>query len=119
MYDNQLSVLEGLGSLAQLRHLYMQNNEISSVNAADLTGLTRLKKLYLNGNCLRSLAPLAPLTGLVELHANGQRLPPGEALDVAPEVLELMTSIRCRPAGVTTHVHGAKGQLNIRLNLTL
>ena len=38
---------------------------------------------------------------------------------VAPEVLELMTSIRRRPAGVTTHVHGAKGQLNIRLNLTL
>ena len=30
-----------------------------------------------------------------------------------------MTSIRRRPAGVTTQVHGAKGQLNIRLNLTL
>ena len=38
---------------------------------------------------------------------------------VSPEVLDLMSSIRRRPAGVTTHVHGAKGQLNIRLNLTL
>ena len=44
---------------------------------------------------------------------------PDHEVHVAPEVLDLMTSIRRRPAGVTTQVHGAKGQLNIRLNLTL
>lgn len=39
--------------------------------------------------------------------------------DVDPTVRELMTSIRNRPEDVTTHVHGPKGQLTIRLNLTI
>lgn len=39
--------------------------------------------------------------------------------DVAPEVLALMSSVRQRPEGVTTHLHGRKGELRIRLNLTL
>lgn len=94
LYDNNLTSFHGLGSLAQLRHLYLQNNSISSVDAADLSGLTRLKKLYLNGNCLGSLAPLAPLVNLVELHANNQRLPSGQLFDVAPHVLESMRSLR-------------------------
>jgi Leucine-rich repeat (LRR) protein len=94
LYDNEITSLDGLGSLAQLRHLYMQNNLISSVNAGELAAMSRLKKLYLNNNCLASLAPLAPLVGLVELHANAQRLPPGQAFDIAPQVLETMRSLR-------------------------
>jgi hypothetical protein len=39
--------------------------------------------------------------------------------NVAPEVLELMGAVRKRPEGVTTYVHGRKGDLRIRLNLTL
>ena len=39
--------------------------------------------------------------------------------DVDPVVRELMKSVRERPEGVTTHVHGPKGQLTIRLNLTV
>ena len=35
-----------------------------------------------------------------------------------PNVQALMSSIRERPEDVTTHVHGPKGQLTIRLNLT-
>ncbi len=35
------------------------------------------------------------------------------------EVRELMASIRRRPEDVTTYVHGPKGQLKIRLNLTI
>ena len=39
--------------------------------------------------------------------------------DVDPVVRELMKSVRERPEGVSTHVHGPKGQLTIRLNLTV
>lgn len=39
--------------------------------------------------------------------------------DVDPEVHQLMSSIRERPEDVTTHVHGPKGRLTIRLNLTI
>ena len=39
--------------------------------------------------------------------------------DVDPVVRELMKSVRERPEGVSTHVHGPKGQLIIRLNLTV
>lgn len=38
---------------------------------------------------------------------------------VQGEVQELMASIRRRPEDVTTYVHGPKGQLKIRLNLTI
>ncbi|MAV51379.1 MAG: hypothetical protein CL829_01325 [Crocinitomicaceae bacterium] len=38
---------------------------------------------------------------------------------VAPDVEALMTGIRERPQDVTTHVNGPKGQLKIRLNLTI
>ena len=39
--------------------------------------------------------------------------------NVDPDVQELMQAIRNRPEDVTTFVHGPKGQLTIRLNLTI
>lgn len=39
--------------------------------------------------------------------------------DVDPSVRQLMDAIRNRPEDVTTHVNGPKGQLTIRLNLTI
>jgi len=91
-YDNALTQLAGIGSLTQLAQLVAYNNQISTVG--DIQGLHRLKKLYLSNNCLTSLQPLAPLVGLEELHASSQRLPPGEALDLAPEALAGMTGLR-------------------------
>ena len=94
LFDNEkIDRLEGLGHLSELRHLYMQQCSICSVGS-DLSGLTRLTKLYLNGNALPSIAPLAPLTGLIELHLNSQRLPEGEALEVRRDVLESMRGLR-------------------------
>lgn len=92
LFDNEIEKLD-VGAQASLTHLYCQNNLISSFGA-DLASLTRLQKLYLNNNCLQSLAQLAPLQGLVELDASSQKLPPGEVFDVAPEVLSSMRQLR-------------------------
>ena len=93
LYDNAIASLSGLGALSQLTHLHAYNNQISAIGA-DISGLQRLRKLYLNNNCLQSLSPLAPLVGLEELHASSQRLPEGEAFDLAPEALAGMRNLR-------------------------
>ena len=92
LFENAIEVFEGLHT-TQLTHLYLQHNRI--VHVGDVSHLRRLEKLYLDGNCLRSLAPLAPLAGsLVELHASSQHLPAGEALDLSPDTLASMVLLR-------------------------
>jgi Leucine-rich repeat (LRR) protein len=93
LFDNEIEQLEGLGSLSQLTHLYAQNNLIASIGG-DVGQLGRLRKLYVSNNRLASLAPLAPLYGLEELHAASQKLDEGEAFDPAGEVLASMLGLR-------------------------
>ncbi len=58
--------------------------------------------------------PKDSLRASIEHYQHPEFLP-----DVAEEVKTLMQNIWDRPEGVTTHVHGPKGQLKIRLNLTV
>jgi Leucine-rich repeat (LRR) protein len=94
LFENEIQRVEGLGSLSQLTHLYLQNNQIEAFEPASLAGLRSLRKLYLNNNKLSSLAVLAPLVGLEELHASGQRLASGQTLDISPLVLSSMKRLR-------------------------
>ena len=46
IFDNAITVLESLGTLGQLTHLYCQHNNISAI-AQDFALLTRLRKVHL------------------------------------------------------------------------
>lgn len=94
LFDNEIEVLDLGAGGSQITHLYLQHNQICRVGPS-LTQLRCLNKLYLDNNCLGSLAPLAPLAPtLVELHVSSQRPADGSSLDLAPQTLELMLSLR-------------------------
>jgi Leucine-rich repeat (LRR) protein len=77
LFDNQLSggIPPELGSLTNLVHLYLDNNQLSGGIPAALGNLAKLKNLYLSSNQLSGNIPaeLGNLTDLTELHlANNQ-----------------------------------------------
>lgn len=80
--DNQLTSLDGLEGATQLANLTAQNNTILNIN-----GIANVKvpmgMLYLGGNAIRDLTPLAGKT-ISTLYVNGQQvvLSPDEAVSV-------------------------------------
>ncbi len=70
--NNQLTSVDGLGTLTGLTDLYLNNNRLTSVEGlGPLTGLTSLN---LNNNRLTSVEGLGPLTGLTNLFLNNNQL---------------------------------------------
>lgn len=65
----KISSLEGIGSLANLQSLNLENNAL--VDVSQLTKLTRLKKLNLSYNEIRNLDRIQSLSSLEELGLNG------------------------------------------------
>eukprot|EP00659_Diplonema_papillatum_P018489 gene18489-28535_t len=79
-----LNCLRGFGSwlcplAGTLTHLYANSNEITTLEG--LAALRNLKKLYVRRNRLRSLAGIENLTSLEELHASHQQ--PAESDEAA------------------------------------
>lgn len=64
--QSDISNITALGSLKNLRVLYLQRNQISDISP--LKGLSRLQILSLNGNKVKSIAGLSKLAELRELY---------------------------------------------------
>ncbi|KXZ54797.1 hypothetical protein GPECTOR_4g868 [Gonium pectorale] len=117
LYDNQITVIEGLSYLRRLTHLYLANNAITAISGLD--GLPNLQKLYLEHNSIQVISGLEAVPSLEELHVSSQRLPPGASLTFdPPSVAALGASLRVLTAsscGLTAPaVRGLAGLRRLR-----
>lgn len=84
LYDNQIARIENLGVLTKtLSHLYLQNNQIQTMEGLDC--LPNLTKLYLDGNQIQRVEGLQFCPQLEELHLSNQQLPRGASVSFEPE----------------------------------
>ncbi|GET88887.1 hypothetical protein, conserved [Leishmania tarentolae] len=70
--DNNIRVIEGLDSMTRLRRLYLQGNDIESLHG--LPPLRHLRELWLSRNRLSALTHLASLRKLRSLYLSGNPL---------------------------------------------
>lgn len=86
LYENQLTSLGSLpSSIGRVRSLYLQKNDLTDLEGAG--SLRHLQKLYVDGNRVGALTGLAGCGELEELHAVDQRLGEGQALALDPGCL--------------------------------
>ena len=103
LYDNHLkspSLLCSLGST--LKHLYLNNNDLDSLEGLGEGGFESLTKLYLQGNRISQIIGLEKMKNLEELHLSSQRLSsdsPGLTFDLKTMVslskLKVLTANDC------------------------
>ncbi|XP_028824289.1 protein phosphatase 1 regulatory subunit 42 isoform X1 [Denticeps clupeoides] len=93
LYDNQITKICNLAFASNLTHLYVQNNNITNIE--NISALKKLSKLYLGRNSIALVEGLEELRELKELHAEGQRLPPGEKLLFHPQTLLALAESLC------------------------
>ena len=77
--SRNISDLQGVEQLTQLRELYLSVNQIS--NVSPLSGLTQLTSLLLDNNQISDVSPLSGLTRLIDLFLNRNQIS-----DVSPLV---------------------------------
>lgn len=94
LFDNKINTLNGLHFVPLLTHLYVQNNQLATI---DLSPLLQLQKLYLDGNLFSSLESLDSLghaSSLIELHASNQETMENQPLHLTPEALGKLSSLQ-------------------------
>mmetsp|Transcript_54162 Transcript_54162/g.128967 ORF Transcript_54162/g.128967 Transcript_54162/m.128967 type:complete len:1461 (+) Transcript_54162:95-4477(+) len=71
---NEITKVEGLSHMEQLRELVLDRNKIKQFDEGSFQGLKALRELRVEDNCLKSLANLAPLTRLRSLYLTLNRV---------------------------------------------
>ncbi|MBN3307733.1 LRRC9 protein, partial [Amia calva] len=92
LQGNELSQIEGLEGLKQLRELALDRNRIKSVGESSFAGQAALVELHLAENRVRELGHLQPLPQLRRLFLSGNKIQDVselEKLDVLPSLTEL------------------------------
>lgn len=74
LHQNEISKVDGLNSLSNLKELVLDGNKIKYVNPSAFVGLTQLQELRIEENGLRSLANLHPLVSLNSLQVGTNRI---------------------------------------------
>lgn len=82
-------MIENLNFGQNLTHLYLQHNGIKKLE--NLECLVNLQRLYLGHNAIRVIEGLENSKRLVELHAEKQELPLGEALCFDPRTVHRLS----------------------------
>ncbi len=95
-YSNNITSLEPLRRLVNLRILYCWNNEITSLEP--LSGLVNLKTLYCYRNNITTLEPLSELVNLRELHCSDNEI---TSLEPLSELVNLQT-LYCHENKITS-----------------
>lgn len=73
LYNNQIANLKGLEFGQNITHLYLQNNNITSIGI-HFKSLKSLQKLYLDANCLQEVNGLENCLQLEELYISNQKI---------------------------------------------
>ena len=89
---NELTRIEGLERLTQLRELVLDKNRIKSIDACSFPHLINLRELRIEDNGLKTLANLSPLQRLQSIHMSSNRisdLAEMERLAYLPNLMEV------------------------------